>query len=282
MPQSKIFGIFIVLLILIGAAVLLSKKPLSNGELPVPQTQESTESSTIPPAGISITPSDSSASSSYTISPIPVTSTAPAPSASSSPPSLTKDVAFSGDISAPVKNILSERIAKYRTLLSKNYSDLSTWMNLAIQYKTAGDYDSAREVWEYISRTHPRDITSLHNLGDLYQNFLKDYAKAESYYKLAISINPTQSINYLALHEIYRYSYRQDTSAAVDILKSGFTKVAGNQAIDLYTALGSYYESKNDKANAIVYYTKARDAVQKLGNTALVAQLDSAIAVLKQ
>lgn len=155
-------------------------------------------------------------------------------------------------------------------------------MNSAIQYKTAGDYDAAREVWEYTSRVFPRNAISPHNLGDLYQHFLTDYAKAEEYYKRAISVDPTQSMNYLALHDLYRYSYRQDTSAAVDILKSGITKVSGNQAIDLYAMLGSYYQDRNDRVNASAYYTKARDAAQKIGDTALVEQLDVTLAELKQ
>lgn len=243
MSQGKIFGTIILLLILGGVAgVFLRKNPKSEANAPA-QKQESIASSTAP--------------------------------------SLVRKVSFSQDLPREARGILKDKIAKLQTSLSKNYDDFAGWMNLAIQYKTAGDYDGAREIWEYESYLHPNESISLHNLGDFYHRHLKDYARAENYYKRAIDADPTQAISYLALHELYRYSYKQNTSAAVDILKTAIARVKGNQIIDLYSALGSYYEDKKDYSNAIIYYTKARDAAQKAGNTALVVQLDAQLASLK-
>ena len=90
------------------------------------------------------------------------------------------------------------------------------------------------------------------------------------------------AINYAALHELYRYSYKQDTALAADVLKEGIGKVSGNQVIDLYSELGSYYQVKKDTANAIIYYTKARDAAEKAGNASLAAQLDATLNELKK
>ncbi len=177
---------------------------------------------------------------------------------------------------------MSESIAKLSASLSKNVLDFNSWMSLAVQYKTAGDYNGAKEVWEYITLFYPGDSIAFHNLGDLYHHFLNDFAKAEYYFKLAISADPTRAINYVALHELYRYSYKQDTALAADILKEGIKKVSGNQVIDLYSELGSYYQDKNDTGNAILYYTKARDAAKSAGNANLVAQFDSALYELEK
>lgn len=197
-------------------------------------------------------------------------------------PSLSRQVKYSPDLSAEVKQILAQKVATLRSSLSNNPDDPGSWRNLAIQYKTAGDYEGAKEVWEYMSALYPRDSIPRHNLGDLYYNFLKDYAKAEVYFKSAIDAEPAKAMNYLSLHELYRDAYKQDTTLAVDILKTGISRVSGNQTIDLYSALGSYYQDKNDTANAIIYYTKAREGAQAAGNTALVSQLDAVIAELKK
>lgn len=197
-------------------------------------------------------------------------------------PSLSRKVTYSPALSTEVKRILGENIADLRGALSKNALDFGSWMNLAIQYKTASDYEGAREIWEYISQIYPEDAVALHNLGDLYHRFLNDFAQAESYYKSAIGRDGTQGVNYLALHDLYRYLYKQDTTAAADILKNGAERVSGNQAIDLYSTLGSYYQDKNDTANAILYYTKARDGAEKAGNTALTAEFDATLSGLKK
>jgi len=66
------------------------------------------------------------------------------------------------------------------------------------------------------------------------------------------------------------------------LLKEGIEKVSGNQVIDMYSELGSYYQDKNDTGNAILYYTRARDAAEKAGNASLAAQLDAALNELKK
>lgn len=197
-------------------------------------------------------------------------------------PALSRQVKYSPDLSAEVKQILTQKIATLNASLSSNSNDPGSWMNLAIQYKTAGDYEAAKDVWVYMSNLYPRDSIPRHNLGDLHYNFLKDYPKAEIYFKSAIDAEPTKAINYLSLHELYRDAYKQDTTLAADILKTGISRVIGNQVIDLYSALGSYYQGKNDTANAIIYYTKAREGAQAAGNTDLVAQLNATLAELQK
>jgi len=197
------------------------------------------------------------------------------------PPSLVKEVKYGADITAEVKLILAQKISELRAHLSTDKKDYNTWLDLAIRYKQAGDFDKAREVWEYLAAIHPNDSVVLHDLADLYQNFLKDYVKAESYYKQAIDAAPTAATDYIGLHELYRYLLKNPT-AAVAILKTGVPRVSGLQNIDLLAALGAYYKDTGDTGNAITYYTKARDAAAKAGNSAFAAQFDAIIASLKK
>lgn len=203
-------------------------------------------------------------------------------SAKPSYPSLNRAVNITADLPENAKQMLAGKITALQSDLSKKPDNYDAWLQLALDYKQAGDYAGAREIWEYISRALPEDIVSRHNLGDLYHHFLVDYPKAESYYKAAISAAQVpQVMDYLALHELYRYSYKQNTSAAVDILTEGAAKVESAARIDIYTALASYYKDKGDTANAITYFTKAREAASAAGQTALVSQLDAEIAALK-
>lgn len=164
--------------------------------------------------------------------------------ASSTAPSLTKPVAYMADLSPEAKNILQDKIAAARSVLSKNYEDYTTWLEIAIRYKQAGDLPQAKAVWEYLANIHPDDAVSRHNLGDVYALYLKEYPKAEMYYKQAIAITPKEAINYLSLSDMYRYSYKQNTSAAEDILKLGISQVPAPQVEDLKKALAAFQQAQ--------------------------------------
>ncbi|MDO8481822.1 MAG: hypothetical protein Q7S75_01930 [bacterium] len=273
--KSQIAVVVVVLGLAVIAGFLWGKRPASTIE---PNTASTTISLAIDQSADSTT---STSTTPYKVEYYPIPQNKEE-LASSTAPSLTRQIRFSSDTSPEVKGILVQNIATLRDSLSKNYVNFSGWMNLAIQYKTAGDYEGAKEVWEYISKLYSNSSIPLHNLGDLYQHHLTDFAKAESYYKRSIAMDSTQAIDYLALFDLYRYSYKQDTTLAVDILKTGIEHVKGNQVIDLYSTLGSYYKDKNDVANAILYYTKERDAAEKEGNSALVAELDTVLSELQK
>ncbi len=267
MSQIKTFSLIIFLLVLAGiAGALLHKGTGLKSPAPLEQATTTAQTPAIQAPATQTPTTQAQAAGGL---------------ASSTAPSLTRPVQYSASLSPEVKNMLIDKIAKLRATLAKNYGDYGAWMKLALQYKAAGDHDAAREIWEYISRMYPARSTALHNLGDYYYHQLNDYAKAENYYRQAIQADPSQAIDYTSLFELYRDSYKQSTTAAADVLKEGIAHIGGNQLIDLYIALASYYADKNDAADATTYYAKARDAAQKLGNTSLVAQLDAALASLK-
>lgn len=195
-------------------------------------------------------------------------------------PSLERPINFPVNFPTEARPILEANVVTLKERLRTNSEATDDWLDLAIQYKTVNDLDGAIEIWKYLGEAKQNPI-AYYNLGSTAHLYLKEYADAESYYRKAIEIAPSSSINYTGLHELYRYSYKQDTTAAVDVLKDGLTKVDARGQIDLYSTLGAYYKDKGDKANALDAYTKARDTARTVGITALVTQFDKEIASLQ-
>ena len=103
-------------------------------------------------------------------------------------------------------------------------------MQLRTNRKIGGDYEGARQAWEYVTKAGQEEIRGIAhgNLGDLYMNFLKDYPKAEANYLEAIKINPAFIDYYRTLATLYTHLYKTGTSAAADIIKQGLKANPGN------------------------------------------------------
>ena len=198
--------------------------------------------------------------------------------ATATPPSTERSLNFPASFPQEARTILENQVKTLREHIVANPQDATPWLDLAIQYKTIEDYEGAKEVWEYLDAAYPQDSIAAHNLGNLYHLFLKDYPKAEMYYREAIKRNPRQTLHYVGLHELYRYSYKQDTAAVVEVLEDGLSLMP--DAIDLMATFGGYYREKGDKLNAVKYFTQARDEAKKRGNTALASQFDNELATL--
>jgi tetratricopeptide (TPR) repeat protein len=196
-------------------------------------------------------------------------------------PDLNRKLVFPAAFPADAKKILTDHVALLVAKLKKDPSDYSSWLDLAIGYKTVGAYEGARQVWEYLNGAAPTQSISFQDLGDLYDLYLKDYPKSESNFLTAIKNGPNQTNPYLGLYELYRYAYKQDTSAAADTLIRGIKAIPAPQNIDLETTLAGYYRDKGDTANAKKYYIQARTEAAAAHDSAAVAQLTAEINALK-
>lgn len=196
-------------------------------------------------------------------------------------PSLDRPITYPASLSEEARTILTTRIEDAKKAIRENLESAAPhWFDLAIQYKTLEDYGGAIEIWEYLAARYPDDSTPLYNLANTRHYILKDFETAEANFKAAIKVAPSVTINHLGLHELYRYSYKQDTQLAVDVLIEALAKVPEIERIDVNVALGGYYKEKGDRENARKYYGDARDAARTAGNTALVKQIDAEIGAL--
>lgn len=152
--------------------------------------------------------------------------------------------------------------------IEKDKFDFAEWGNLAIYLKNIDYVGKTAEIWEYLSKVSPGNPIYLSNLGDLYHLYLKDFPKSEARWLEAIKSDATKPQYYLGLFDLYRYSYKTNTTAAVDIIKQGLAKIPDE--INLLTNLAGYYKEKGDMLNAKYYYQNALVQAQKNQNQPLI------------
>jgi tetratricopeptide (TPR) repeat protein len=104
---------------------------------------------------------------------------------------------------------------------------MGAWINLGTIHKQGGDYAAAAVYWEYVASAYSGTGTPFYSLGDLYQNFLHDNAKAEANYLDAIKIQPNNINAYASLYTMYHFTLHDDTKAAA-ILTQGLKANPGN------------------------------------------------------
>lgn len=186
-------------------------------------------------------------------------------------PSLERPFQAPASYSAEAAAILIKQHKDTVGSLKADNSFLQNWIGLGTLYKIAGDYEGARIYWEYASLISPKNIVSFSNLGDLYHYYLKDYPQAEKNLRQVITNDPTYIVGYRNLSDLYRLSYKTDTALAADVLKQGLDKNPG--ALELMTALGSYYKEKNNLTEARSYYTQALTEAKIQKNNQAVQQI---------
>ncbi|HVZ75668.1 MAG TPA: hypothetical protein VG934_00090 [Candidatus Paceibacterota bacterium] len=147
------------------------------------------------------------------------------------PPSLSHVVVYSADLPIDARATLATNIASTTANLKLDPSNSRLWLQLAANYKVAGDYHAAESIWIYLTKVIPRNYVAFADLGDLYQNFLKDYPKAEQNYLAAISLKPDDIDLYYDLYLMYSSQYKTGTSAAADIVAEGLKNNPDNPTL---------------------------------------------------
>ena len=140
------------------------------------------------------------------------------------------------------------------------------------------DYEGASQAWGFAALLIPKNPTPFANLGYLYTVYLPDYPKAEANYRIAIANNPHDTNTINNFFELYKYHYKQGTSAAADVLKAGIAANPG--ALDLQVTLARYYRDNKQSAEAKTGYDTAIATAQTQGQTTLATQLQAEKAAL--
>ena len=142
-------------------------------------------------------------------------------------PDYFKPIVFSSTVSAAMRAQLNGRLKLVQAELDTNKLDIRAWVDLGTIHKMGGDYAAAAEYWEYVVSTYSGTGAPYYGLGDLYENFLHNTAKAEVNYKMAIEINPKNVDAYASLYTMYHYTLHDDAKAA-DIIEKGLKANPGN------------------------------------------------------
>jgi len=149
---------------------------------------------------------------------------------------------FNDSMSAEVRAALIRQFEATVKILEGNKLSFDAWINLGTLRKTTGDYVGAEADWKYVASLYPKSTVPSDNLGGLYLDFLKNYPKAETYYKLSIANDP-QDINayqqLISLYTVYGYpSAQAGKDKALALIEQGLKANPDNQTLlDLRTQL---------------------------------------------
>jgi len=195
-------------------------------------------------------------------------------------PDLSREVKYGASVTEDVKKLVGAKIDTIRTKLKEDPLHADNWFMLGVLYHAVNDYKAAEEVWEFLLKVidPPAVAVVMDNLGKLYKFDLKDFPKSESYFKQSIQANPASITPYVELFELYRYLYKQNTTAAVDIITEAGKKFPDNP--DPYTLLGAYYRDKKDYVKARAALEIALDRARAAGNVSLIEAIGNEIADL--
>ena len=128
------------------------------------------------------------------------------------------------------------------------------WIKLGLLKKTIGDFEGARDAWEYAGIIEPGNSLSFSNLGELYWRYLHEYIKSESNFRISIEHKPDDIQNYVSLAELYHYSYKDKADLADDVLFEGLGKNSGDGT--LMRRLAYLYEQRGELASALEWWEK--------------------------
>lgn len=129
------------------------------------------------------------------------------------------------------------------------------WIQIGVLKKIIGDFEGARDVWEYASLIEPFNSLSFANLGDLYWRYLGDYSKAEENLKTSIKNKPDDVFTYITLAELYHYSIKEKRDQAPQVLLDGLS-ANPNDAGTLMRRLAYLYEQQNKFSEALEWWQK--------------------------
>lgn len=188
-------------------------------------------------------------------------------------PDYISPIQFSTNIQADVKLALQNAAANLKDKIAADPFDLKSWINLGTVRKIGEDYVGAEKAWIFVTQAAPTDSIAYSNLGDLYDNFLKNYPKAEQAYLTAIKLSPAIESSYINLHVMYANKYKQSTNAAEEILKKGLTALP--ESIPLHIELARFYKTKGDTAKSKEQYDLAIALANKSNQTSLAAQIQT-------
>lgn len=157
-------------------------------------------------------------------------------------PTLVRSTNFTNTLSPEVKSIVLSNIERIIVEIKKDPKSIISWVDLGIQRKQLGDYEGARDVWEYAKSLDPKNIVPWSNLGDLYHFYLKDFKKSDENWKKTIVLKPDYMQGYRGLYELYTYSMKEKSTEIPTMLNAGIAKNP-TMTEDLKALLAEYEES---------------------------------------
>jgi len=116
-----------------------------------------------------------------------------------------------------------EVIAKLKEIISGLKQDngaFSLWLDLGVYRQSVGDYEGAKDAWEYASLLRPQNSLSFGNLSYIYGYYLKNPELSEKNILKAIENDPKMEYLYFQAYEIYRDVFQDKEKAKAFVKKT--------------------------------------------------------------
>lgn len=256
--SSKRTAIILVGILVISLGLATASYTIGKNAHRVPATADSAATTTTSSSTVTI--GTTGASKGYTVKVISDTGANPV----ATHPQIDRPIAFSADLSSDQTATFQNAADKLQAMLQDDPSSGGLWINLGTVRKMAGDYEGARQAWEYVANAAPNNTGALSNLADLYANFLKDNAKAETYYNKIIKLAPQGTDAYKNLATLYMtMNTPVANSKAEEVLANGID--ANPRAYDLRLILARVYRQEGDVSDAKLEYSYAVNSASAQG-----------------
>lgn len=159
---------------------------------------------------------------------------------------------FPAEIEADLRRQINDAYSAIRD----NFDFLDSWVSLGQLRKVIGDYEGARDAWEFGGLLRPQNSLTFQNLGALYGLYLNDLPKAEANYLQSVENDPANIPAYIDLAELYwntgELAYQNKIPAWLSL---GLEKNLGAEnRVPLLGRLAKYYADTGDNQKAIRYY----------------------------
>lgn len=138
-------------------------------------------------------------------------------------------------------------VEKWRGKMEEDEKNIENYTNLGLMWKWLADkaceikapncadyYQEALEVYEKaIVLSERKNTLFMANAGNM-ARYLKDYARAEDYYKEAISVAPGDYPLYFTLAELYEYDMKKGKDEIVALYDAGIKRVLNPAVLESY------------------------------------------------
>ena len=187
-------------------------------------------------------------------------------------PDLAREVNIPDVFPDDAKKVMAKNIANAITTIEADPTSFGAWLALGNLRKQIADYEGAIEVYEYLNAVAPENDVAHYNAASTYHLNLQEFEKAEDNFEKAITNNVTYVLAYMGYHDLYKFSYKQDTNRAVEVLEEGIRQTDDP---NLYLALGVYYIDHNMEKEAKEALESAKkEALKDPAMNQLVSQAD--------
>lgn len=133
----------------------------------------------------------------------------------------------------------------------------TVWHEFAILKNFLNDHQGAVEAWEMSFEIQPNNFRTALNLANTCQYFVKDYPKAEYYYRKVLELQPQLTSAFDGLMDLYRYNYKEKQSEYEPLVLQGIENDQANAAAYYSSLIGFFMsEETSNEEKAVKYWEK--------------------------